>query len=356
MTDTSGATPGGEAPQQPTFKPALFAIYDLATGPITFDVMNFFVFSHMWAKRAGAGGYNVVFVAGPGGRFRMSTPKDKALDADEKIWRLRHVMAAHAHIAKSCLGVSTFHRREDFAQLMRAIHPKQLFPPGYTLEAPQTAFMLPVLFDQKPTPDELDAFGPHPSALRKVDAWLRNFAPRGRPVTFTLRTSSIETARNSNTGDWLKVAARAREMGFDPIILPDTDLVTQGLDRDGFGDIPAFGIGAIDLELRVALYRRAVINMADNGGPAFINYFMEDSSAVCFLPVAKLPEVVKSRGGLDRMAALLGVPTGGDFPGATPRRRFVWEADTLDNIMVAFEAAVTDLEASDAARAAGGGR
>lgn len=343
MTETNGADQGPDV-QRPAFKSALFAVYDLAVAPVTFDVMNFLVFANMWALRRNAAGFNLIFVAGPGGKFRMATPKDFALDPDEKVWRLRHVMAAHAYIAKRCFGVSTYHRREDFAQMMRAIHPNQLFVPQYSLEKPAVAFMLPDLFRQNPTAEELDTFDPHPAALRKVDAWLEQNAPRRRPVTLTVRSSTVETSRNSNTPAWTEAARRIRDRGFDPIFLPDTDLVTRGEDVGAFGDIPTYGIGALDLELRVALYRRALINMADNGGPAFINYFMGDSSAVCFLPVEKLPEVVQMTGrGVDRMAELLGVAPGGDFPGATPRRRFVWQADTVENIMTAFDAAASDL-------------
>jgi hypothetical protein len=343
MTETNGADQGPDA-QPPAFKPAMFAVYDLSVAPVTFDVMNFLVFANMWSMRSGLPGYHVIFVAGPGGRFRMATPKDHALDTDEKVWRLRHVMAPHANIAKRCFGVSTYHRREDFAQMMRAIHPSQFFIPNYSLEKPKSAFMLPDLFRQNPTADELDTFEAQPAALRKVDAWLERNAPRRRPVTLTVRSSTIEDSRNSDMQAWMEAARRIRQRGFDPIVLPDTDLVTRGEDTGAFEDVPTYGIGAVDLELRVALYRRALVNMADNGGPAFINYFMGDSSAVCFLPVEKLPEVVLMTGrGVDRMAELLGVAPGGDFPGATPRRRFVWQADTVENIMTAFDAAASDL-------------
>lgn len=355
MTTPSGEASGTQHPasaaasEPAPFRPALFAVYDLSAGPVTFDVMNFLVFANMWVMRTGAAGFNLIFSAGPEGRFRMLTPKDKALDPIEKVWRLRHVMAPHAHIAKRCLGVSIYDRREDFAQIVRAIHPNQMFPPGYALDKPRIALMLSDLFKQSPTPEELDAFEPHPAALRKVDQWLANHAPRGRPVTLTIRTSTIESARNSNTAAWLDAASQIRDRGFDPIIVPDTDLVTSGAIDGLFNGVPCYAIGAIDLELRVALYRRGLINMADNGGPAFINYFMGDSSAVCFLPVEKLPEVVAmTGGGIDRMAELLGVPAGGDFPGATPRRRFVWQADSLENIMAAFDAGAADLAASQA--------
>lgn len=334
--------PAGQPGPGPTFTPALFAIYDLAVSPVTFDVMNFFVFANMWSLRAGAAGFHVIFVAGPDGRFRDLTPKDKSLDPAEKTWRLRHIMAAHAHIARRCLGVSVYERREDFVQMLRAIHPSQLFPPNYSQSDPRIPFMLVDLFRQNPTPEELDTFAPGEAAGRKVRSWLARNAPRGRPVSLTLRSSTIETARNSNLSAWLDAAARIRARGFDPIILPDTDLVTAGLDIGAFGDVPSYPMGAIDLELRIALYRQCILNLADNGGPAFISYFMGTTSAVCFLPVEKLPEAVtRQGGGLDRMAELLGVAPHGSFPGATPARRFVWKPDSVNNIMDAFDAAAS---------------
>ncbi len=352
MTDSAGSSAGTgpTSPDPATASPAaptLYAVFDLGFTPVTFDIMNFLVFANLWTLRAGFAGYHLVLVMGPDGRFRDLTPKDKALDDDEKVWRVRHVLMSHAHIAKRCLGVSFFDRREDLANLLRAVHPDQLFPPNYTVAEPKTAFMLADLFRIEPTAQELDTFAAHPSVLRKVDDWLSRGAPTGKPVTLTLRVSTIESARNSDVDAWLQAAARIRDAGFDPIIIPDTDLVTSGQDVGAFGDIPVFAMGAIDLELRIALYQRALVNLADNGGPAFISYFMENVSAVCFLPVEKLPEVVTVTGrGVDRMAELLGVEPYGDFPWSSPVRRFVWQPDTLDNILQAFDEATAHLSRS----------
>lgn len=326
-------------------RPSMYAIYDLGRSPITFDVMNFFVLSHLVARRAGLAGYHVIFVLGDGSGFRELTPKDKALDRDEKMWRLRHVLMPHAAIARDCVGVTVVERRVELARLMKALHPKQVFPPNYTVEAPTQAFMLPLVFAQKPSVEELDVFRATPAALRKVDGWLANRAPGGRPVVFTLRTSQTESARNSRIDEWLAAARIVAERGYDPVIVPDTDLVTAGTDAGMFGELPVFAAGAVDLELRVAMFQRAYLNFADNGGPAFLNYFMAGARLLCFLPVDKLPEVVGS-GGVDRMAQLLAVQPGGDFPHATPTCRFVWRPDRLDAIVDEFAQAVAALESA----------
>lgn len=329
-------------------RPSLYAIYDLGRSPITFDVMNFFAFAHIWALRSGFAGYHVVFVLGDGVGFREQTPKDKALDRDEKMWRVRHVLLPHAAIGKNCVGVSFVERRVELARLMKSLHPQQVFPPNYKVEAPNHAFMLHQLFSLKPTLDELDVFHAPPAALRKVDEWLAQRAPGGRPVVFTLRTSKTEATRNSRIDEWLAAAREVQARGYDPVIVPDTDLVTGGLDTTLFGDLPVFAIGAIDLELRVALFRRAYVNFADNGGPAFLNYFMADSRLLCFLPVDKLPSVV-AQGGVQRMAQLLAVEVNGDFPHATPLCRFVWRADRQEAIIDEFEKATALLDNAAAA-------
>ena len=326
-------------------RPCLYAIYDLGRSPITFDVMNFFAIAHVWALRAGFGGYHVIFVLGEGTGFRELTPKDKALDRDEKMWRLRHVLLPHAALGKACSGVSIVESRVELARLMGALHPNQVFPPKYTVQNPNNAFMLSQLFHLKPTAAELDVFEAPPAALRKVDEWLARRAPGRRPVVFTLRTSRTEAARNSRLEEWVAAAQEVRARGYDPVIVPDTDLVTSGEDNSLFEDLPVFGIGAIDLELRAAMFRRAYLNFADNGGPAFLNYFMAGSRMLCFLPIDKLPSVVQA-GGVDRMAQLLGVETGGDFPHATPLCRFVWRADGREAVIEEFEKAVAVLAAS----------
>lgn len=326
-------------------RPSLYAIYDLGRSPITFDVMNFFVFAHIWALRSGFAGYHVILVLGDGTGFRDQTPKDKALDRDEKMWRVRHVLMPHAAIAKNCIGISFVERRVDLARLMTSLHPQQIFPPNYKVEAPNHAFMLYQLFSLKPTGVELDVFHAPTAALRKVDEWLERRAPGGRPVVFTLRSSQTEATRNSRIDEWLTAAREVRARGYDPVIVPDTDLVTAGLETTMFEDLPVFGIGSVDLELRVALFRRAYLNFADNGGPAFLNYFMTGSRLLCFLPVDKLPSVV-GQGGVQRMAQLLAVEPNGDFPHATPLCRFVWRPDRTDAILDEFDKAVTLLDAA----------
>jgi len=326
----------------------LYAIYDLGKAPITFDVMNAFAFAHLHTERFGFAGYHMIFVLGEGDGYRNLTPKDKALDRAEKSWRLRQVLTVHTAIARRCVGSSVFESRVELDRLLKTLDPAQIFPPDYTVDRPTQMFMLAPYFDLTPTHAEMNVFVPTDAALRKVDAWLERHAPNRRPVVLTLRNAGVEIHRNARVEDWVQAAYTMRALGYDPIIVPDTDLATAGLDADLFPGLPRYTIGAVNLELRVALFRRAYLNMADNGGPAFLNFFMAGSTMLCFLPVDKLPGVVAQNGGIDQMAQLLGVATGDSFPNATPTCRFVWEPDRFENILYEFHKATRALDEATA--------
>lgn len=314
-------------------RPVLQAIYDLGCAPVTFDWMNFLAMARLWAARGGFAGYHVTIALGDGDAgFRRRTPKDVAMDDDEKLWRLRHILMAHEPIARDCQGLTVVRRRDEFVRLLRSIPTGHLFPPAYDADAPKALFLLRQFFAMQPSAEETVAFEPTASALRRAREWLET---RGlaRPVTLTLRGSPHEDWRNSRVEEWLAAADHIRGRGLDPVIVPDHDLATAG--RGAFGAHHVYLPGALDLDLRVAMYALAGLNMAHNGGPAFLAFFMT-APMVCFLPVDALPAVAPDLG---RMATLLGVPPGGQFPYASPRRRLVWEPADRDTIVEAFEQA-----------------
>lgn len=317
-------------------RPILHAFYDLGHTPVTYDVSQFYAMARIWALRGGFSAYRVTFALGEGGDgFRHATPKDMALSRDEKMWRLRHILMAHEAIARDCVGVEFVQRRDDLARILDGLHPAQVFPPAYSAATPSAMFLLHQMFAMQPTLDEMIAFAPTASALTRARRWLDNKGAT-RPVTLTLRGSTIEDHRNSRIDEWMAAADHMAARGYDPIIIPDHDLATDGFDE--FGPHRVYSPGALDLDLRVAMYALADVNMAHNGGPAVLPYFMAGASQVCFLPVDNLPSVAPT---VDRMACLLGIDVGGDWPHmGGPMRRFVWEPDKREAIIGAFDAAV----------------
>jgi len=321
----------------------MYAIYDLGRAPVTYDAMNFLVVARLWASRRGFSGFHTIFVRAPNEGFRDQTPKDRTLTVDEKVWRLSHILMPMAAAARDCVGVSIVNDRRDLGVILKNLDAEQIFPPNYTVEEPFTVIFLAAVFRLSPTESEMNTFQPSPAGLGKVDEWLAARVPGGRPVVITLRTSRVEPERNSRTAEWLAAARAIRDRGYPVLFVPDTELVTGGCEDREFEDFPVFALGAMDLDLRLAMYRRALLNMADNGGPSFLNFYMEDSKIVCFLPVDKLPIVVAA-GGESRLALLLGMELGGNFPYGSPVRRLVWRPDRAPAILEEFDRSIAALE------------
>lgn len=293
----------------------LHAVYDLARAPITYDVMNALVVARMAALRNGYDRFHMTYVAED---FRDATPKDRALTVDEKMWRLEHIHLALAFRTRDCVGASLVFNRAD------AVFPHQPFVPG---------FMLRQLFASAPTQDELTAFAPSRSARRRIGEWLGDTR---NPVTITIRSSSVEPHRNTDTAEWLKAAEQIRDRGYEPIIIPDHDAA------DDFEcEFRVSAHAATDLDIRLALYERS-INLSHNGGPSFLAYF-QGAPLVSFLPVDNLPAVSPDLG---HMASMLGVEPNGDWPHATPGRCLVWAPATREAIVEAFERVTEAREAA----------
>lgn len=318
--------------------PTLHAVYDLEWSPITFDVMYFLAMAHLVTVREGFDDFTVTYLHGDDG-WRKRTPKDRALPDDEKQWRLNNIHIPLAGLARKCVGHGAA-RRRDFAPIAKSLERKMLFPRGYRVDRPVYQFVVMLLLEDDPTPEEMRVLEPTTAAISKVDHWLEARRIR-KPVTLTLRTSRSEPERNSRMKDWVAAAKVIKDRGYDPVIVPDTDLATVGV--TDFGEIAGFPLGALSVDLRLAIYRRALLNLSHGGGPGFLPWF-SDARMLAFLPVESLP--VSARGSLSGMAQLLGTAVGGDWPNATPLRRFVWKPATVEAIIGEFDAAVAALPAT----------
>lgn len=314
-------------------RPILQAIYDLEHSPMTFDVMFFVACANMMATREKLAGYTITFLHGPSG-WRKKSHKDLWLTDDQKQWRLRQIHRPLAELAINCLGIGEYDK-QDFASFLNRIDERLIFPPNYKSNNALKAYECQLFIKNKPRPQEFSVFSPSPVALSKVDEWLRarNFR---RPVTMTLRTSTADSARNSNMQDWTAAATAIRSHGYDPIIIPDTDIGTTEVHQiDG---IPTFCLGSLSVDLRLAMYRRALLNLSHGGGPAFLAWFA-DAGMLSFLPVDQIP--VAANRSIDTMAELLGVRIGESWPTADLGRKFIWRSATTENIIEEFQKAAS---------------
>ncbi|HXE55517.1 MAG TPA: hypothetical protein VN541_21010, partial [Tepidisphaeraceae bacterium] len=146
-----------------------------------------------------------------------------------------------------------------------------------------------------------------------------------RPIVITLREAPHWPARNSNLPEWL---AFARICGHPVVFVRDTEKADEPL--EGFRTFPQ---ASRDVRVRLALYRRALVNMFVGNGPGELALISTDIPYIMFNIVVK---EWGNAGTPEFFEAFTGVKIGGQFPWATPNQRLVWAPDDLPVLRGAF--------------------
>lgn len=357
MTEATAGNTGEEA----TFQDhTLYAVYDLAFSPITFDVLQFLQLADMERRRRRFTRVSFVFVLGNNRRFREQTPKDLAVQLHDKHWRLRHIHLEACWLVPACSGVQVFFDRAEAQRLLANVGSGQIYPAGYKLTEPKISFLVTHVVDlHRATGLSALVFRATEAGLNAVDRWLRFEGITKPVVAITLRNSSYETYRNANAGEWLRFAHRIAADGYQPVFLPDIDEAFTATRADYQTDFPTYWPAPVNMELRAALYRRARICMSDNGAAAFIHHWMANCPSIVFQPPSKIPSVFqKTKEGQAGIERVFGIKVGEQLPYCEPYQRFAWCDDTYENLVEEFrriEVLISGLDTSGSSVEAGAG-
>ena len=155
----------------------------------------------------------------------------------------------------------------------------------------------------------------------------------------TLRDYGFMTKRNSDLDQWIAFSSRLDRSLYTVIWVRDTEreLAFQDTEIAGW---PVFSAVCFNIELRMALYERAYLNLMINNGPYGLCAFNERCRYVMFKiltpDVPQTTEASMHRHGFDI----------GETPAFSTRfQEWVWEDDKLDVIEEHFERMVARIEA-----------
>lgn len=281
---------------------ALTAVYDLEYAPVSYDVVPWLVRAMQRRDAERCAGLHVAIVPkedGLGGFSRHWGPHDAAA----ALWRLWHIVLPACQLAGATvtLAMSRAHGRH-----LTKEHAPVWAPVGdchldkHVVASAKAGGAVPVLRASK-------------AALRYVDAWLDG----KRPVTLTLRNQSNDPARNADPfhwealGKWLET-----ERGRCVVRLRDTNDALQS----------GIGYAELDIDLRLALYERAEMNIVGNNGPAALLWH---SSAPYMRVAAGLPKDWKAN---------LGLEQGEQVPWAHGAQRLIYGEASFERMRDAFAA------------------
>ena len=290
----------------------LTAYYDLAVGPVSFDFAVFLAKAELARRGAGADHLHAVIVphlAGVGGMFRDKTA---LYDEHEMRWRLWNIRVLVCPLLGASVTLATDWTQ---ARLLRGAGP--VWPPDWDRQTlKDRRHLIGDLIATARAGAAIPRFSASTHARRKVRAL---YAGVGRPVvTMTLRNTYL-AERNSSHRVWWQARRHIESRGYFVEVLEDTDCaLAQGA-----------GFGELNLDLRMACYQEAGLNLQANNGAASLCWFSER-------PYRMFGAGVPA-GEWDGLFVAQGLPLGETWPWASLGQKLVYGPTTAEQIVAEFE-------------------
>jgi hypothetical protein len=292
--------------------------YDMRIGPVTFDYANFLICAEGYRQSTGLQAIRLNLVA-PG--FRKMSPRDVALDDAEKLWRLNHILMRLPSLLPS---VSRISLQYDIPETINyPIYPIHYVPMGQGQAV-------------KPPPylgvhvNEFHAAGRDVQPFRATDRARKlvgDITQGRRYLTISLRTSAFQPERNANLDEWFKVYAALTGRGFDVYVIPDFEDALTVRAACKF-DWKIADFATYELDLRMALYERAVDNLCVNNGIATLLWYSKAPLKMFKMLTGGVgtttPEFIKDAWGVEF----------GESPKfLQSHQKWVWLDDNAENIL-----------------------
>jgi hypothetical protein len=275
----------------------LTAVYDMQVSPPTYEVFSFLAEAEKYRSQNGFACIDVVFAPGPIHGFR-----DDGLppSPEERAAMLHRICVGGTRLLTTVRNVHVMKQRAHLTG--------DFFPPDWTNDRPR--FHYGPRFQKNGHPC-LEAT---PSAREAIR---RRFG--GPYTTITLREAEYWPARNSNRAAWYALARELQWMGMPAVIVPDT----YGAGLQGHQNLPQ---ASWDVDLRLALYEGAALNLGVVNGPMVL----------CMFAAKRPPYIIfqkpdeTSPGTQESFMMAQGFKPGDAY---TPNGWALWEDDTPENVL-----------------------
>lgn len=293
------------------------AFYDLAVSPVSFDFLHFVQCAAAWAKQLNHP-LHVAIVPGPNEGFRID---HKPIDVHEKRWRIEHILVP------ACKAIGATYTLCPDRSFARMLCHQGCFPLGYTVDHPKKYYQMGYVM-KAGAQMELPEFEPSERARRMVARYTK-----GMRGFFTVTQRNTHTATRNTSDDWDRLVFEWSEcdVGVNrdalwPLVIPDT--ADAGMTVSGAHQITH--IAAVDLDVRLALYDAAVLNLSSAGGPFMLNVLSRRRPYLWFY---HFPEPYTDPAGRNHWVptreklAGWGLPEGSQTPWRQPNQEIVWAKD-----------------------------
>jgi hypothetical protein len=310
----------------------LQVFYDLKWYPVSFDLAYFLMSAEVARADRGLRQMSLVFVP-QYDAIRPDVPPDTTdWDLATHIaWRFGHICLPVVSMFPTLIGFRVApHRAEALAQWTAAKHqfPDRKDPTNLPCASLNTYYRT-AFARVHANPEKYQ----RPRALAELVAAVNeSFAEhrRGRRlIVITLRHTRFSSSRNSNIKAWMKFASNLDATRYFPLFVPDTD--TAFTADYGEWNSRCVREAAFDLNLRMALYEAAWLNLSASSG-AFGFATLNDRCRTLGFNFVVSGASEASSASLEAF----GFPIGKDPLYATQFQHWVWEEDEYPVIVREF--------------------
>lgn len=272
------------------------AVYDLAVSPPTYEITTFLAEAEKCRLALGFEAIDVVFQPGPKAGFRDDNLPPDNIERESMLWR---VCVPCTKLLPSLRNVLILRERAQITAY---------FPENYDSSSPKSHYGL------KYFKNGLRCLRATESAVRENKRLMQNIPY----VTITMREAEYWPTRNSDRQAWGEVAEYLKKIGYRPIFIPDT----HGRPIEGYDNSL---IASWDVDLRMALYQGATLNLGASNGPMTL-------CMVGGLPYIIFKVVTGDNSPATKLGFLQlhGIQHGDDI---TETGKTIWEDDTAEVII-----------------------
>ncbi len=298
-------------------------IYDLNDSPITFDFAHFLVLADCVRQQVdGADNFQLTIRAD---NYRAITARDQVTQSFEKDWRVKNILLGCCSVLPTIKNV---HLVKNFKE-----HNKKVYdwPKGYKANRPvgNDGISMERMLDARLGSMILAEYkkGAEPRVLEASPyaiAAMKRLLPE-RYITLTLRSSWIYANRNVELEEWYKFYKYLLSEGYSVVVIPDQE---DYFSRKDYGkyDWVICDAACLNVELRIAAYSSAILNICSSNGPPSLMYYSH----------AKFLQFDQLRGGEyneNQWEAMNGFPVGGNFPWFDRLQRLVWKDSNFETLI-----------------------
>lgn len=317
----------------------LYAFYDLAAAPNTFDIMVFLVLAEIERRATALDAFHLYVVPGPNHGFRADAD---VTNLARQRYVLRNVIIGSHALMPTCSGVSLCSTREAAERLLYVENVlgsgnRLVFPPGYSVHFPLRHYHIYRLMECWFAGMDIPGLEPPEHALAVVDGWLAARCEGRTVVTVTLRESCMQPERNSNLQEWACFVSTLDPRKYAVVVLRDFEKLHEPL-PDTFGGSATYPEAVVSIELRAALYRRAYLNLCVNNGPGQVLLLDPMARYLYFKVVTEAASCTT----VEHHRRYHWLTPGDQMHFATPFQRLVWEDDHAEVLCREF-ASMRDL-------------